>query len=132
MSFYRNGNDNHEIGTGSFEHKGIISAVKRADIISDRILHIILRGHWYHIILLNAHSITYGKIDDVKNSFYEDMEYMFKEFLEYHMKILLDFSAKVGRKGIFRITIGNQSLHKISNDTGVVNFATSKSPLSKV
>jgi hypothetical protein len=44
------------------------------------------------------------------------------------MKILLDFNAKVGREDIFKPTIANESLHKISNDDGVrlVNFATSQ------
>jgi hypothetical protein len=45
------------------------------------------------------------------------------------MNILLgDFNAKVGRKEIFKPTIENESLPKISNDNGagVVNFATSK------
>ena len=45
------------------------------------------------------------------------------------MKILLgDFIAKFGRKDIFKPTIGNDSLHKDSNDNGVreVNFALSK------
>jgi hypothetical protein len=45
------------------------------------------------------------------------------------MKILLrDFNAKVGRENIFKLTIGNESLHQDSNDNGVkiVNFATSK------
>jgi hypothetical protein len=46
----------------------------------------------------------------------------------YHFKILLgDFKAKVGREHIFKLTVGNKSLHEISNDNGVrvVNFATS-------
>jgi hypothetical protein len=45
------------------------------------------------------------------------------------MKILLgDFNAKVGTEDIFKPTIGNESLHEISNDNvvRVVNFATSK------
>jgi hypothetical protein len=45
------------------------------------------------------------------------------------MKILLgDFNAKVSREDIFKPTIGNESLHAISNDNGVrvVNLATSK------
>jgi hypothetical protein len=45
------------------------------------------------------------------------------------MTILLgDFNAKVGREDICKPTIGNKSLHKISNDNGVrvVNFAASK------
>jgi len=42
------------------------------------------------------------------------------------MKILFgDFNAKVRRGGIFKPTIGNESLHQDSNDNGVrrVNFA---------
>jgi len=36
------------------------------------------------------------------------------------MKILLgDFNAKVGRENIFKLTIGNDSLHQDSNDNGV-------------
>jgi hypothetical protein len=45
------------------------------------------------------------------------------------MKILLgNVNAKVGREDIFKPTIGNESLHEISNENGirVVNFATSK------
>jgi hypothetical protein len=45
------------------------------------------------------------------------------------MKILLgDVNAKLGKEYIFKLTIGNESLHEISNDSGVrlVNFATSK------
>jgi hypothetical protein len=38
-----------------------------------------------------------------------------------------DFNAKAGREDIFKLTIGNESLHKISNDNGVevVNSVTS-------
>jgi hypothetical protein len=53
----------------------------------------------------------------VKNSFYEELESAFDKFPKYNMKILLgDFNAKVGREDIFKPTIGNESLHQISND----------------
>jgi hypothetical protein len=45
------------------------------------------------------------------------------------MKILLsDFNAKTGREDTFKPTIGNESLHEISNGNGVtaVNFAQLK------
>jgi hypothetical protein len=44
-----------------------------------------------------------------------------------------DFSAKVGREDLLQPTIGNESLHEISNDNGVtaVNFATSKNLVVK-
>jgi hypothetical protein len=70
----------------------------------------------------------------VKVSFYEELECVFDKFPKYHMKILLgDFNAKVGREGIFKPTIGNNSLHEISNDNGVrlVNFARSKNQSQK-
>jgi hypothetical protein len=51
------------------------------------------------------------------------------------MKILLgDFNVKVGRKDIFKPTIGNESLHETSNDNGVrvINFATSRVQCSHI
>jgi hypothetical protein len=57
------------------------------------------------------------------------MECVYDKFPNHHMKILVsDFNAKVGREDIFKMTIGNKSLHEINSDNGirVVNFATSK------
>jgi hypothetical protein len=107
----------------------ITSAVKRVEFISDRMSYKILRGRWCHILLLNVYAPTEDKTDDVKDSFYEELEHLFDKFLKYHMKILLgDFNAEVGREDIFKSTIVNESLNEISNDNGVrlVNFATSK------
>jgi hypothetical protein len=42
-----------------------------------------------------------------------------------------DFHAKVDREDIFKPTVGNESLHEISNDNGVVNFGTSKNLIAK-
>jgi saccharopine dehydrogenase-like NADP-dependent oxidoreductase len=48
------------------------------------------------------------------------------------MKILVgDFNAKVERENIFKLTVGNESLHQEINDNVVriVNFATSNNPV---
>jgi hypothetical protein len=47
--------------------------------------------------------------------------------------MLGDFKYQVGRDDIFKLTIGNESLHEISNDNGVgvVNSATSKNLIVK-
>jgi hypothetical protein len=59
--------------------------------------YIILRGHWCHIIVLNVHAPTEGKI--VKDSFYEELECVFDAFPKYQVKILLgDFNGKLGSK----------------------------------
>jgi exonuclease III len=100
--------------------------------VSDRMPYIILRSH---IIVLNVHAPTGDKTDDVKDSFYEELAYLFAEFSKYHMKILLgDLNAKEGNKDIFKPAIGNESLHKISNDNIVrlINIATSKNITAKI
>jgi hypothetical protein len=68
--FYEKGNENHELCTGFFcMHKRIISAGKRTEFVSERMSYIIiLRGCWYHIIVLNVHAPTEDKDDDLKDS----------------------------------------------------------------
>jgi hydroxypyruvate isomerase len=81
--------------------------------------YIILRGRWCHIIVLNVHAPTEDKTDDVKDSFYKELERVFDKFPKYHKQILLEnLDAKVGRKDIFKPTSGNETL-QINNDNGV-------------
>jgi hypothetical protein len=96
--------------------------------------YITLNGRWCDIIVLNVHAQTEGKDDDIKDSYYEELEQVFDQFPRYHMKILVgDFNAKLGREDIFKPIIGNESLYEASNDNGVrvVNFVTSKNLIVK-
>jgi hypothetical protein len=68
--------------------------------------YIILRGCWCCIIVLNFHAPTEDITDDVKDSFYEELERVFDKFPKYHMKILSgDFIAEIGREDIFKLTV---------------------------
>jgi exonuclease III len=104
--------------TATEEHCFLItSTIKRVEFVSDWMPYIMLIGHWCHIIVLNVYAPTEHETDDVKNSFYEELERVFDKFPKYYMKILLgDFNAKVGRNDIFKPTIGNESSNEINND----------------
>jgi hypothetical protein len=86
------------------------------------------------IFVTNVRAPTEDRDDDIKNSFYEELEPVFDQFPRYHMKILPgDFNLTVGRENVFKPMHNNESLHEANNDNGVrvVNFVTSKDLIVK-
>ena len=68
-----------------FVHSIIVSAVKRVEFVSDRLSYIVLRGRWHKITVVNVHAPSEEKSDEVKDSFYEELEQVFDHFPKYHM-----------------------------------------------
>ena len=69
---YGKGKENHQLRTGSFVHHRI-SAVKREELVSDRISYIVLRGRWYNSIVLNVRAQSEEKSDNLTDSSYEEL-----------------------------------------------------------
>jgi len=61
--------ENHQLRTGFFVHGTVLSAVKRAEFVSDRVHVWFLRGRWCNIIVLNVHVSSEEKSDDSKTVF---------------------------------------------------------------
>jgi hypothetical protein len=48
-----------------------MSAVNRVKVLGDRMSHILLRGCWSDITVLNVHDATEDKSEEPKDSFFE-------------------------------------------------------------
>ena len=71
---------NHQLGTGFSVHHTIVSAVKTVRFVSDRKSCVVLRGRRCNIIVLNVHASSEEKIDDSKDSFYDEFRQVFDNF----------------------------------------------------
>ena len=67
--FYGNGNENHQLGTSFSVHRGIVSALKRVEFVSDRLSFIVLGGRLRNTIVVNVHAPSEEKSDTSKGSF---------------------------------------------------------------
>ena len=78
--FYEEGNENHQIGTGFFVHYRTVSAVKRVEFVSDRVLYIVLRDCWCNIIVLKVNAPSEEKSSDSKDSFLNNFPNSIRRF----------------------------------------------------
>jgi hypothetical protein len=89
-----------------FMHQSIELEIKRVEIVSDRMSHIVMRGFRWDLALI-VHAPTANWNYDSKDNFYEEFEQVFDLFSTNRMQILFGCRrAKFGREDIFKPTAG--------------------------
>jgi hypothetical protein len=87
-------NENHTLGAGVLCIRESYQQLKRDDILSDRMAYVTLGGRWCDTVM-NDHTPSDYKTDDLKDSFCEEFNIIFSNFLNCHTQILLaSFSAR--------------------------------------
>ena len=73
--FYGKLNEN-QLGTEFFIYHRNVLIFKKAEFVGDRMSHIVLRGCWCNIIVLNVHTPSEEKSDDSKDSFGKELDHV--------------------------------------------------------
>lgn len=127
-SFYFSGSNNntHEFGTGFFVDKKVDHTVIGFVPISKFICTLRIKTKTHKITMINVHAPTEEQEDDVKDTFYSQLESTINAIPSSDVKITLgDFNAQIGKEDYYREIVGIYSLHSLSNDNGIrmINFA---------
>lgn len=93
-----------------------------------------MKARFFNITLVCVYAPTEDDEAEVKDEFYGRLEQELEGILKNDVKIVMgDFNAKVGKEEAFRETIGNETLHVVSNKNvqWLIEFAMGKSPEKK-
>ena len=88
-----------------------------------------IKAKYFYISLICAHAPTEDKDDTSKDAFYDKLEVLYNRCPRSDIKMLVgDFNAKVGREGVFGLTVAKHSLHEKTSDNGfrLVSFTAAQ------
>lgn len=106
-------------GTGFILNKKTMRAVIDWKPVNDRLCLLRLKCKHRNLTLINVHAPTEEKELEIKEEFYEELDRIISQVPARDIKIILgDFNAQAGREAIYRPTIGQHSLHRVTNDNG--------------
>ena len=78
-----------------------------------------VKGKYNNITLINAYAPTEDKTEEIKEQFYDDLQYMVDKVPESDLMIILgDVNAKLGKEPAYQKIIGKHTLHEETNRNG--------------
>ncbi|XP_067619871.1 craniofacial development protein 2-like [Eurosta solidaginis] len=94
--------------------------------VDERLTAIRIKAKFFNISFICAHTPTEEKDDEVKYTFYEQLERTYQRWPRHDIQVVLgDFNARVGKEGVFGPTVGKFSLHNETSPNGLrlIDFA---------
>ena len=129
LTILYSGSTKSALGTGfvvSKEYKGSIMEFKT---FNERICTLRIRAWLFNKTLICVHAPTEETEEEVKDRFYEELENVYDGAAGHDVKMILgDMNAKIGREKRYKPVIGQESIHKESNDNGerLIDFSVSR------
>jgi hypothetical protein len=87
------------------------------------------KTRFFNLSIINAHTPTEDKEEEEKDQFYYLLNRTYDKAPSNDIKMVIGYlNAKIGKEGIYKGRVGEQSLHTDSNDNGqrITNFATGR------
>ena len=108
-----------QAGTGFLIRHSILRNVINFETHNERISKMRLKGKYNNITLVNAYAPTEDKTDEIKEKFYEDLQYVINSIPQSDTIIILgDFNAKLGKEIVYSSVTGQFTLHEETSGNG--------------
>ena len=120
---------NHVSGTGFIVTQKARKLVINFKALNPRICYLRLKGRFFNLSLFSVYAPTEVSTNEEKGQFYSQLEKEVDKCPQNDIKVILgDLNAQIGKEAVFSPTIGQHSLHQISNDNGLrlISFAASR------
>ena len=105
-----------QAGTGFFIRAKVMNYVIGFETYNERISKLRIKGKYNNVTLINVYAPTEEYQDNIKEQFYDDLQYVVDHIPRSDTTIILgDFNAQLGKEACFGNVTGKHTLHEITN-----------------
>jgi hypothetical protein len=125
----RKSNGKREFGVAFIVNKEMKKNILGLTPFSERICRLCVKTRFFNLSVINEHVPMEDRDETEKEEFYNHLERTYDTAPSNDIKMIIgDLNAKLGKKEIYKDTIGKQSLHTDFSDNGqrIIDFAMSR------
>jgi len=108
-----------QAGTGFLLMKKIQKHIINFELHNERLCKLRVKGKYNNITLINAYAPTEDKTEEIREQFYDDLQYMVDKVRKSDLIIILgDANAKLGKESAYQKIAGKHTLREEPNRNG--------------